>query len=374
MLLATMPLAAAQTGNGPLVNVNLQGHHPVPAQPGDVMDVYIRLDNGGSRAAERVEVEVLASDSFSPQGQSTVNAGTIQAWSSYLARFTIRVSGDAPQGDNQLRVRVRQQGGEWHERPVTIQVVFGQAIVQIGAVNSKPASLVPGQTGAVTVNVQNLGGSRLRDVSATLTLQETPFRPEAGSAQRKITSLAPQSSAALRFDLAVTPNAAAGIYDVPVTLSYLDEQGQTHQIEEMIGLRVHSEPQIEAYVQSVERSGDGVTVALRVVNKGLSEVRFAELSIGSGDFDIAPQDRKVYLGNIDSDDWETVRVRISSSNELVQLPIDLSYRDAFNQAHEQTMTIELRMPQPQKNNRGWVAAIILLAAILAGGLYWRKKR
>ncbi len=372
MMLLAPAVLAQEVSNIP-VDVSLLSYNPVPAKPGDLLDVYVQIKNNDDDAAEQVHIQAIDNDVFKPQGDTTINAGTINAKSTYVAKFRVKVSPAAPSGDNLLVFLVDQNNLNQQLRTVNISVLEHDTNLHIVSVDAGIAS--PGDSYTVKLIIQSNTNNILRDVSAKLTLSNTPFVPLMGSDKKTISELSANSQAVFEYRLQVKPSAAADVYRIPVTIEYLDELGDIKEQNETIGLLVNAPAQMRAYLQDVAWVGDELEVSMRIVNKGLSEVKFVELTIGdSEDYIIASQQLSRYVGNIDTDDWETIRFSIMPLSEQIVVPVNYSFEDAFNTPYYNEQSFVVDVPARDENNSSlFIIIIVLLAVLLAWYLFKRKK-
>ena len=114
-------------------------------------------------------------------------------------------------------------------------------------------------------------------------------------------------------------------------------------------------------------------VTVRIINKGLSEIKFLQASVQDGEgYTIQPQHKQAYLGNVDSDDWETMRLTVTTDRESIDIPLSYSFEDTFNNPQEQQTTLSVQIPEAPAGGLGTAGLLIALAVI--GGGYWLYKR
>ena len=363
-------------GASALVDAQLQRYDPTPAQPGDLLTVQLAITNDADTQARGVELEILPSGTVSPEGRNTLRAGTVGAKSTYVGSLQVRVAAEAPPGEAVLRMRVREEGTDWQERTGIIQIQPSQAGILISNVDIQPETINPGRSATVTLDIQNNANSLLREVNAQLQLDETPFAPQQQATRQRAGDLAVGEQTTINYQLSAQPEAQAGIYRVPITLSFLDRNGNTVEQQDMIGLTITTEQQVTANVETVERTSQGAQITARVVNKGLSEVKFVETHAQEATgYTIFEQERNAYLGNIQSDDWQTMRFNIQTNEEQVEIPFSYTYKDTFNQEHQEEQTLAVTIPPSEDTGLGLTTAL-LVALVLAGGwwVYTRRKK
>lgn len=368
LLALLIPVAASA-----LVDTQVQRYDPTPAQPGDLLAVQLALTNNQDTRTSDVQLEILESQTIRPEGRNTLQAGTIGARSSYQGTLQVRVAADAPPGAATLRYRVREGTGPWQEQTATIDVQPSQAGIIISDVQITPQTSTPGESASIQLTIQNNANSLLREVNTQLQLADTPFAPQQGATRKRAGNLAVGEQATITYELAAQPDATAGIYRVPVTLSFQDRNGNTREQEDLIGLTIDTQQRVSANVENVERTDQGAQITVRVVNKGLSEIKFLEAQASENDgYTIREQERTSYLGNIQSDDWQTMRFEIQTSQQEVSIPLSYTYQDAFNQQHQQEQTLNVTLPASEQGGIG--AGTIIVVLLLIGGGYWAYRR
>ena len=99
------------------------------------------------------------------------------------------------------------------------------------------------------------------------------------------------------------------------------------------------------------------------------------------DFSLTPEP-EIYVGNIDSDDYETVdyTLNVKSFEKSVELPLEIIYMDSTNKKHQEKTSLELKTYSPSKVSTvisgmiNLVITIVIIAVILYVGYRFYKKR
>ena len=176
------------------------------------------------------------------------------------------------------------------------------------------------------------------------------------------------------------------MYSVPLEVSYADELGKVYIKNGSVGLIVGAKPDISTTIDSTEiyESGKTGEITLKVVNKGVTDIKFANLKLNSNNEIRIISSEEVYLGNIDSDDFETASFNIfteKTSKESVQIHLNLKYMDANNNEFKETITLNLNLYSTSdakkfglKEGKGSVGNIIVIIIIVAGLYFYRKYR
>jgi hypothetical protein len=94
------------------------------------------------------------------------------------------------------------------------------------------------------------------------------------------------------------------------------------------------------------------------------------------DYDVLSSSNEAYVGNLDSDDFETVDFIIKPTAAEPRLQIQLEFKDPYNVDFKETYDLPLRIiTQKELGNGGfpWGILLVVLAAI-GGIVYWRIRR
>jgi len=378
------------------IRVNLISQEPDPANPGDVLDLRFKVENMGSEPTGDIEFEILPDYPLSVySGDSLKEIGSLQGYQTddegIIVLYKLKVDEDAAEGEALIDVRYKAKevsSSDWvYVKDIPIRVRTRDIVIAIESITSSPDPMPPGQESEVSFKLKNYADSLVRDLKVKLDVsgEDVPFAPVKSTTEKSIYQLGARQETTFVFNLVAVPDADGGLYKIPLTLSYTDETGASYSKEDILSLKVASSPDILATVDSTDiysknKAGE---VVIKLVNRGLTELKLLTAMLeSSDDFEVLSQE-EVYIGNIDSDDYETVEftVNIDSKEDVVTLPLKLSYMDSTNKKFDQTKEVTLRMfsaSDAQKaglvEKQGIGFGIIIL--IVAGGLgfYWWRKR
>ena len=391
---------AAQTTYRPAniydIAVTLINQEPDPAEPGKYVDVRFKFDNNGSGEARNVMVELLPQYPFSlePGADAVRNLGTIQSMQrgdvGVIVKYRLRVDENAVEGENDLRIRYKTEGYSWIEpEEFKVDVQTHDAILSVNSVSIGKKTLEPGASNIVKITVSNEADSGLKDIKARLELGGLPFVPLGSTNEKSIYKIGSKESYEFDFEILANPDAASGVYQVPLKITYSDELGKTYFKNSTIGLIVGAMPDLSVTLDTTEvyetkKPGE---IIIKVVNKGVTDIKFANVKLmPSKDYRILSNDED-YLGNIDSDDYETAEFKIyveSKKDKKVTLPISIEYMDANNNEYKADMSIEMPLYGASEAKKLGLAAgngkigFFIVVLIVAAGLFayrrWKRSR
>ena len=395
VLLALYAGAATQSTQMPArthqLEVTLINQEPDPAEPGKYVEVRFKFDNNGSKEARNVEAEILPEYPFSlDQGVPALrNIGTLQSLQrgdvGVIAKYRLRVDKDAIEGENEINIRYRIDKGVWTEpEEFFVKVQTFDAILSVDSVSVDKEFLEPGSSGILSIGVVNKADSLLKDVKAKLNLGNVPFVPLGSTNEKSVYQIGAKEGYEFVFNLLAKPEAESGVYQVPLEIRYSDGLNKGYTRNGTIGITINAKPDISVTLDDSEiyESGKSGEVAIKVVNKGLTDIKFANLKLLSVDSYKIISNDEVYLGNIDSDDFETAEFNVyvgKTREKTAILPLVLEYKDANNNNYKDSIELKLSLYSGTeakkfglKKSNGFVGFLIVAAIVTAGVFYYRK--
>ena len=393
LALTTIHLVSAVSA----VRVSLSKYEPYPATPGQLVKVWFLVTNDGDTAADNVIVEAVPEYPFATySGNNVKNIGFIGPQSEYLVDFTFKVDENAVQGNNILKMKYKEASlanAIAQTMDATIFIQNQDATLAIDGVHLEPTEIMPGSDGTITITVRNTAQSTFTNINLKLYLQtvvgstvvDLPFAPMESSAEKKIFKLEPGQTDDFIFKIRAYPDALSKIYKIPFTLNYYDSLGNQKNKSDVIGVVVNSKPDIAIIIDKTDMSMQkrAGTISFKIINKGLSDVKFVNVILkDTEDYDILSNSATVYVGNLASDDYQSVEYSVIMNTEKnsVPFPITVQYRDANNKQYETTQDITFNVIDSSKlkdaqNSGGGITMTIVIVVILSIGafIYFRNR-
>ncbi len=395
LLLALMTLHLVSAASA--VRISVSKYEPYPATPGQLVKVWFLVTNDGDTAANDVILEAMPEYPFTMYSGSNVkDIGFIGPQSEYLVDFTFKIDENAVQGNNILKMKYKEASLANAIEQTVDAAIFVQnqdATLSIDSVHIEPAEIMPGSDGTITITVRNTAQSTFTNINLKLYLQsvvgstvvDLPFAPVDSSAEKKIFKLAPGQTDDFTFRIRAYPDAASKIYKIPFILNYYDSLGNLKNKSDVIGVVVNSKPDIAIIIDKTDMSMQkrAGTISFKIINKGLSDVKFVNAILkDTADYDILSNSATVYVGNLASDDYQSVEYQIIMNTEknTVQFPITVQYRDANNKQYETTEDIAFNVIDSSKlkdaqssGSKITMTVIIVIILIIGGFIYFRSR-
>jgi len=240
--------------------------------------------------------------------------------------------------------------------------------VTVRSVSSTPFS--PGKEGTVSIELKNTLSDDALDVSLSLDLSNVPFTP-VGSSEESVDEIQEDDNENFAFALKASNNIVPGDYKIPYTLSYTigDEQ---KKVNGTIGITVTASADL-VFTLTLDNPviNQQGKINLKIVNKGFGDAKFVSVIVISDGYTLLSEDQ-VYIGSIDSDDFETASFDaiFNSKNALFTALID--YTDFNNNKMSKTISLPMNVYTSdeavklgiiKKNNTGLYIGLIVLLIV-----------
>jgi len=239
----------------------------------------------------------------------------------------------------------------------------------------------PGQEGQIRIEVENNQNDIIRDVSLTLNFQNLPFIP-IGTSGQSIDEIDEDDEEEFLFKIKAATEITPKDYEIPYTLEYEinnDDKTRTGTI----GVKVKANPELTFTVDTDNAvQGEKGKITFKVINKGDYDARFVSIKVLPEGFTLLSDD-EVYLGTVDSDDFETETFDVIFNSLNTNFLVVLEYKNFDNEKIIQSVELPLKVyswekavklgiVQPDKT----VTYILLALALLVIIVIWRiiKKR
>jgi len=375
-------------------------YEPYPAEPGNYVDVWLKIRNIGDTKAPdfKLTLKPVYPFSLDPNEDAERSLGEILAGESVTVHYKVKVDENAVEGDTELDFGYTTGTSVQMDGAVTIKVQTMDAVLSVDSVETSPESITPGQAFDIKVKMKNNADSYLKYVSVGLPLISTvatatsvstielPFTPVGGGIIKTIYQLSPGQDTEFDFKLVANPDADSKPYKIPLVIRYYDDLGRQYNFSNIVGVVVGAEPDIEVGVDSSTIYGNGQTgnLILKLVNKGLTGVKFMNVKLkNSTAYDILSPEG-IYVGKMDSDDYETADFKIYAKgieDSKLKIPLTLEYMDANNNQYKKDIELEFMVYSASKLGVGGGSSLgtiiaILVILVIAYFVYrrWEKKK
>jgi|GEM_PF-1148482 len=377
--------SADEIASTSILDAELLYYQPVPAQPGDTVDVYIQINNEGSYASKEGKIKIIDSNDLSAISDSDKikSFSSIPAGESFLVKAKIKINKNANEGINNLDVEVQEDNSRLVlKKSFPITITGYTSSLSVLKTSSEPEVIIPGSEGTIKIDLKNVGDTKLRNIDFSLDLSDLDLAPIKSSNSKTIGELQGNSETSLEFKVTPYPDALSKTYQVPLTISYEDEQGNEKTQNEIIGVTIGSKPELMVYIDRVDLTTENKEgeITIKFVNKGLDKIKLLtmelnnkELGLNNNDFEIISSSNNIYVGDIDSDDYETAVINVKANSDNFLLPLKIKYKDSLNQPYEENLSLNVKLINGVGNGSNSFRNIVIIVIILILGWFGYKK-
>lgn len=392
----------------PTLTISLVNQDPDPVKPGEYVELRFRVHNAEiNTLAKNVRISVIPEFPYSAlPGQATEVSlgdlpGTALSSEMITVKFKLKVDEAAVEGEIPIKVRYSFNNQSAITQEIDLNVQSVDANLGVVSVSSSPEEILPGEMTKLYINFRNFADSTMRDISLKLdfgyshildvstvktptesinAFNSLPFVPIGSSSEQKLDILKSGQEHTFVYNIMTYSDAESKVYKVPVTITYYDELDTKYVKQDIIGLVVGGEPEVYGIVDETSLSicSKSGNVVVRFVNRGVTDARFVNVKLtDTEDYEVVSAN-EVYLGDVDSDDYETAEFDIytkKSAKKPIPLLFEMEYKGAGNSLYTNEFNVTLAPKDPKKlgqksSGSGFVIILILAAA----GFYFYRKR
>lgn len=255
-------------------------------------------------------------------------------------------------------------------------------VLYIKDVSTDPYPISAGSPAKLKFKIKNTGESTIKDIRLTLSLpiQFTTFND---ISKIKLAQLGTGESIDIEFNIMALPDAEEGVYISSIYSEYINPVGTDISENVSIGLSLGGVPQIFLEIGSSEvYKGNNIgEITIKFVNNDVSNIKFLTVELEeSEDFEILSASRE-YIGDLDSDDFETAdfRIKVTARKDQIELPLSVTYKDSLNREYNKKLNVFLPMRTAAElgigsDNTLLIFIIIAIVIIIAYIIFKRYKR
>mgnify|MGYP000421498520 CR=1 FL=1 len=362
-------------------------YEPYPVQPGETVEVWLKIENRGSQVAKQIVCEIvpkypLKLKSYEERRREFSN---IAPFEQILLKYELIVDPKAvASGDEEVELQCTDDLtlSTWKILNFTISVRPREPAININ-VNTHPEIISPGSDAKIIVGIKNDISSVIRDLKISLNLSTTPLVQIGEISEKKVNVLFPKEKVNLTFNVKALPETSGGIYRIPIVIRYTDESGNKYSKIELVGIEIGAEPEIYITVDSttISKSNSIGNVILKIVNLGLTDLKFVNLELKEiNDKYKVLSSNKMFIGDLDSNDYETAEFKLAvKSKKDIVLPIRITFRDTSNRQYSKNIKVKLRLLSSKELGETHTTRnLILISIIIAFFVFvfyrkWEKK-
>ncbi|MEM2890366.1 MAG: hypothetical protein QW358_03370 [Candidatus Hadarchaeum sp.] len=357
-------------------------------RPGGETTLIISIQNATTSKIYHVEISFKTGDELSLD-PSDFYLYSLSPMTSQLTSFKVKASEKAPPKVTYVEITAKYHVGsvsaEENELKIWVPVIIRSApLLKIEKITFDKDPVSPGSAVTVSLEVKNHGDGPAKDLIVSLDQTAGTFVSDLN--EKYVGDVPVNGSANISFRLNINQNLGAGVYSIPILLSYLDEtKTQIFTGREFAGLRIYGSINLITTLNSQDMvaAGTSGSMEIKIANAGTMEAQFLQLNfIGSSILeDVSPT--SIYIGRLKSDDYDTEKIsfRVSGNAAKGVYPVELElvYQDPFGKEFTEAKTVYLTVLSKEDLNKNveiplWQLAIVALIIVIIVYSFWRKRR
>ncbi len=239
--------------------------------------------------------------------------------------------------------------------------------------------IAPGESGLVRLDIENILKDDVEDISIRLDFTDLPFTP-VGSSEEGIDELNSGDDEEVSIRIKASNEIVPGDYKIPYVLTYYVD-GEKKERNGSIGIRVKGESELSFSVSAeTPVVGEEGVLNLKIVNRGFSDARFVLVNVFPEGYTLLSEE-EVYVGNVDSDDFETASFDVIFRNNQANLVAIVEYRNFDNEVIKENINLPVTVYSRdqavelgiiQKNNTLLYIGLVVVLIVL--WIVWRAVR
>ncbi len=377
MLVCAMSASAAL--KGPELTAEILRYEPSPVEPGNYFELWIGIQNKGTQAQD-VQIEFIPEYPFTlaPGEDEVKTIKNIPALEGAVVKYKFFADVDAPIGDKTITFMFKAALFAPVKLEKTISIKASQAALTVEKYKLTPEIIKPGEKVTAELTIKNNGKTAVKNVDISLDLAEdSKFSTVTTGTKRRIGLIDAGAEAFVSFEIMADTSAEIKVYQIPINLRYEDLRGNTYAESAKISIAVRAEPELSAVIDSTEiqKELSPGEVTVKIVNRGIVNLKYLNAKIvETPDYEILSASNEAYIGNLDSDDFETVDFVINPKVKSPVIKLLVEYKDPYNKDYTKTFELQLKIMSPiTQQKTPWVPIIIGLF-VIAAIIYWVYKR
>ena len=264
---------------------------------------------------------------------------------------------------------------------LVVLVVLFPAFASALTVKSVSAdSISPGQQGTIKIELENELNDPVEIVSFKLDFTNLPISP-VGNSEDSIDEINDGDEEEFTFLIKSANDITPGDYKIPYSITY-NFKDKPEQKSGFIGITIKANAELSFSLETEKPIlGKQDKLTLKIINKGFADAKFVSVKIIPEGFNVL-SDKEIYIGTIDSDDFETTAFDVIYQKLNPILTTVIEYKDFDNKNMIKSITLPITVYTPEKaielglisKNNTPLYATIIISLILIFILYRVIKR
>jgi len=370
--------------DSPMLSLSLSQQIPYPAQPGEEVTLLIKTTNHGDEPAENViwYLDVQEPFELKETEKATQTLPELRCGETANTEYYLTVDPDARSGEYTLDLNITYSG-EFDRRTLTTKSKVELTIRVMGhpdlvLLDADIPEVDPKSEFVANFSIKNVGTGPAKNVKVYFKNQ-TSILPK--MSMYYIDTVAPGATVWIESGFFVDTTTPSQ-HPLPIAIHYENETHGAAPVQEYsVLVPVSSGNTLFIYLDSqdelVESAVGDITIG--IANRGLARAKHVVLTIADGDqFKLIDTDTR-YIGDIESDDYDTVDFKIlPESSDCRNVTVDVSYADDYGNTYSVATELPIKVYTSGEMKAiapagGGYTEIIIVALVLLLVYVFRKR-
>jgi hypothetical protein len=370
--------------DAPALSASLSQQIPYPAQPGEEVTLLIKTTNHGDEPAENVIWYLNVQEPFELKEteKATQTLPELRCGETANTEYYLTVDPDARSGEYTLDLNITYSG-EFDRRTLTTKSKVELTIRVMGhpdlvLLDADIPEVDPKSEFVANFSIKNVGTGPAKNVKVYFKNQ-TSILPK--MSMYYIDTVAPGATVFIESGFFVDTTTPSQ-HPLPIAIHYENETHGAAPVQEYsVLVPVSSGNTLFIYLDSQDYLvGSAVgDITIGIANRGLARAKHVVLTIADGDqFKLIDTDTR-YIGDIESDDYDTVDFKIlPESSDCRNVTLDVSYADDYGNTYSVATELPIKVYTSDEMKAiapagGGYTGIIIVALVLLLVYVFRKR-
>jgi hypothetical protein len=391
VLICTLSVTTA-SAYGAALKVDIIKYEPNPAEIGQYVSIWVKIENIGYSRADDVSLEVIPSYPFSLDSSDNAvkHIGILSTDNAALYEYRLYVDENAKPGTGSIKIRYQaDESIAWSEEEFDLRVgsdtIDSKGTIQLVQIRTEPEVLKPGDIGTVTLTLKNSSSHYSFSIDGKEYDTNAKVRSADLSSANDITVtsdphldtgiLGPNDAINLTYNIQVADSAKGGTYHLQFSVT-----GSSHAYSNNwdIPVKVDSAGIKVIPTKPLRLINGEATLEFDVVNTHPNTLCSVSISPQADGVEFSPME--YFIGSMDNDELFTVEFDARAVSINSSTPKDITliarYRNGFNQHESSTDDLNLEIVSDESKGGIGMAGFGLLFAIFAisGVVMYRRMK
>ena len=335
--------------DAPALSASLSQQIPYPAQPGEEVTLLIKTTNHGDEPAENIIWYLNVQEPFELKEteKATQTLPELRCGETTNTEYYLTVDPDARSGEYTLDLNITYSG-EFDRRTLTTKSKVELTIRVMGhpdlvLLDADIPIVDPKSEFVANFSIKNVGTGPAKNVKVYFENQ-TSILPKMSIYY--IDTVAPGEAVLIESGFFVDTTTPSQ-HPLPIAIHYENETHGMQPVQEYsVLVPVSSGNTLFIYLDSQDKLTKSAVgeITIGIANRGLARAKHVVLTIADGDrFELIDTDTR-YIGDIESDDYDTVDFRIlPESLDCRNVTVDVSYADDYGNTYNMTTELPIKI-------------------------------